>query len=188
MTDQPDDLYPSDLDDRDPGDWASIEAREADHDTEPSDDHCAFLAQDTRPELGSCPTIATTVRDMNGVPFAACPNHAEAGGILHQNARRRLVLELVAVGNVDSERVRVTDDGERVSFARFCAGCGCALFTGNTSGQCSACATDYFDVVFPPSPDWPAQATATPPQHPFKSDRTSYEAPGMAAWRAENLR
>lgn len=117
MTDQhqPDDLYPSDLDELDPGEWASIEAREADLDSE-------------------------------GDSIAEPP-----------------------------------------VFERQCRRCGALLFTGNTSGLCASCheQADLFDAVFGA---WPAQATATPPEFPWKLDRHVYEAPTMAAWRAEHVR
>jgi hypothetical protein len=153
MTDQhqPDDFYPSDLDDRDPGEWRSIEAREADADSEASDDRWAGYAPVPSPfELAA----------------RVAAEHAEDA-----TARRRLGIVTEA----------------RSTWPTRCSGCGGRLFTGNTSGRCASCneEAERFDAVFGV---WPVQATATPPAFPWELDRHVYEAPGMAAWRAEHVR
>lgn len=86
-----------------------------------------------------CAHHATGVRTMNDVDFPACDYHRVAGGFLTDDGRRRLALGLVAAQNVDASASIVTDDGERVTFATICAGCGRSLFPGNTSGRCSEC-------------------------------------------------
>lgn len=129
------------LDEQDPDtiseeEWRSIEERDL---CLPDDDACAFLTVDTDPTSPPCPAGAVTTRTVEGVPMLCCPTHRDRGGILHPAARRALVLALVARSEIAATRVGVTDDGERVTFARFCERCGTGLFAGNTSGFCAEC-------------------------------------------------
>lgn len=65
---------------------------------------------------------------------------------------------------------------------RDCPDCDRGLITGIPGVGvvfCSRCGGSGYLTA-----RWPSEAVADPPEYPFKLDRHTYEAPGMAAWRA----
>lgn len=108
----------------------------------PDPDRCSFLTIDTDPDSEPCPHHTAGDRLIEGLIFPACTFHRDRGGILHRDARRRLVLDVVARQNTEAvASTEILDaDGAKVRFPRFCRDCGARLFTGNLSGTCADCA------------------------------------------------
>lgn len=106
------------------------------------EERCSFLTIDTDPTSEPCAHHVAGARTIEEIVFPACAHHSERGGILHREARRLMVLELVARQNTAATITdhAVDSDGDKVIFPRFCYGCGARIFTGNTPGVCADCA------------------------------------------------